>query len=157
MHVMLQSHYCSPVYSLPAFNMECMQVQTLNPFYWDTGNKPNQCWWHICRQLLAVMDIGHDICSQNCTMCHTNTALKSSYSSTQLYSWWNSHTQAKVRVGRSLTPGIYIYMFVCMCSSPVLPTPLWDIILKCWGSGWLMNAVGILHVPSADVRFCERR
>ena len=103
----------------------------LHPLYWEIGNKLNQCWWHICRQLLALIDNGHNIWSQTCTVCHTNTALRSGHSSIQLYSWWISHTQAKVRVGRSLTPGIYIYMYVCVCSSPVLSSPLEDIILKC--------------------------
>ena len=76
------------------------KCRPLHPFYWDTSNKLNQCWWHICQQLLAVMDIGHNIWSQTCTVCHTNTALRSGHSSTQLYSWWNSHTRAEVWVGR---------------------------------------------------------
>ena len=51
-----------------------------------------------------------------------------------------------------------IYMFVCVCSFSVLPSPLQDIILKCCvGSGRLTNTVSILPAPSADVKFCERR
>jgi hypothetical protein len=93
----------------------------LHPFYWDTGNQLNQDWWHICRQFLAVMVIGHCIWSQTWTVCHTITELRSGYSSIQLYSWWNSHTQAKVRVGRSLTTGIYICLFVHVLSLSSLP------------------------------------
>jgi hypothetical protein len=71
------------------------------------------------------------------------------------YSWWNSHTKEKVRVGRFLIPQAFICLFVHVL--PILPSLLQDIILKCTGgSGQLTNTVSILHAPSGDAKFCEK-
>jgi hypothetical protein len=50
------------------------------------------------------------------------------------------------------------HIYVCVCSFPVVPFPLQDIILKRWGvNGRLMNTVSILPPHSGDVKFWERR